>query len=165
MVSGSVKAAFWAKFDLTVTFSKVLQIFLVFVYDFNNDAMQGMGHLKVKLASNINRRLILEQRPCFVEALNCLDVHQVNCFCELGARLVGAGAPALGSKRDVAVGPSAACPWLIQPPSDFITLCSRWKNGSVTTSTISLSVKNHTISLLKKMSPSENSIFLVLPGS
>lgn len=127
--------------------------------------MQGMGHLKVKLASNVNRRLILEQRLCFVETLNCLDVHQVNCFYELGVRLVVAGAPALESRRDVEVGPCAGCPRLIQPSSDFITLCSRGKNGSITTSTVNPSVKNHTISLLRKMSPSENSIFLALPGS
>lgn len=39
LVSGSVKARFWAKFDLRATFSKYYKFFLVFVYDFNNDAM------------------------------------------------------------------------------------------------------------------------------
>lgn len=136
---------------------------MVFVDDFNDDAMQGMGHFKVKLASNVNRRVILEQRLCFVETRNGWDVHQVNCFYELGVGLVGAGAPALG--WDVAVGPCAGFQWLSQRPADFITLCSRWKNGSITTCTVNPSAKNHTISLLRKMSPSENSIFLALPGS
>lgn len=56
---------------------------MVFVYDFNNDAMRGMGQLKVKLASNVDKGFILGQRPYFVETLNCSVVHQLNCSREL----------------------------------------------------------------------------------
>lgn len=57
----------------------------------------------------------------------------------LRARLVRAGAPALGAGGMWAMGPPrAGCRrgvgrrWLAQPPSDFITPCSRWGNGPIT---------------------------------
>lgn len=59
--------------------------------------MRGMGQLKVKLASNVNKRLILEQRPCFMETSACSVVQELNCS---GEACPGSSCPGIVSQWD-----------------------------------------------------------------